>query len=118
MYHLTCLSRGIVPERIILRRTVSHCQKETEDNQVTVKPEETPIEDSANQSESPKEDQSQANETIGDQDQAAALAKTSEKNKLEISKLKPNIAETSVVALVQVSSSSCLQFVVHLYFRH
>ena len=30
MYHLICLSRGIVPERIILRRTVSHCQKETE----------------------------------------------------------------------------------------
>ena len=118
MYHLTCLSRGIVPERIILRRTVSHCQKETEDNQATVKPEETPIEDSENQSESPKDDQSQADETTGDQDQAAALAKTSEKNKLEISKLKPNIAETSVVALVQVSSSSCLQFVVHLYFRH
>ena len=118
MYHLTCLSRGIVPERIILRRTVSHCQKETEDNQATVKPEETPIEDSENQSESPKDDQSQADETTGDQDQAAALAKTSEKNKLEISKLKPNIAETSVVALVQVSSSSCLRFVVHLYFRH
>ena len=118
MYHLTCLSRGIVPERIILRRTVSHCQKETEDNQATVKPEETPIEDSENQSESPKDDQSQADETTGDQDQAAALAKTSEKNKLEISKLKPNIAETSVVALVQVSLSSCLQFVVHLYFRH
>ena len=118
MYHLTCLSRGIVPERIILRRTVSHCQKETEDNQATVKPEETPIEDSENQSESPKDDQSQADETTGDQDQAAALAKTSEKNKLEISKLKPNIAETSVVALVQVSSSSCLQFVIHLYFRH
>ena len=118
MYHLTCLSRGIVPERIILRRTVSHCQKETEDNQATVKPEETPIEDSENQSESPKDDQSQADETTGDQDQAAALAKTSEKNKLEISKLKPNIAETSVVALVQVSSSSCLQFVGNLYFRH
>ena len=118
MYHLTCLSRGIVPERIILRRTVSHCQKETEDNQATVKPEETPIEDSENQSESPKDDQSQADETTGDQDQAAALAKTSEKNKLEISKLKPNIAETSVVALVQVSSSSCLQFFIHLYFRH
>ena len=118
MYHLTCLSRGIVPERIILRRTVSHCQKETEDNQATVKPEETPIEDSENQSESPKDDQSQADETTGDQDQAAALAKTSEKNKLEISKLKPNIAETSVVALVQVSSSSCLQCVVNLYFRH
>merc|ERR1712131_73328 len=101
MYHLTCLSRGIVPERIILRRTVSHCQKEAEDNQATVKPEETPIEDSENQSESPKDDQSQADETTGDQDQAAALAKTSEKNKLEISKLKPNIAETSVVALVQ-----------------
>ena len=31
MYHLICLSRGIVPERIILRRTVSHCQKETEE---------------------------------------------------------------------------------------
>ena len=118
MYHLTCLSRGIVPERIILRRTVSHCQKETEDNQATVKPEETPIEDSENQSESPKDDQSQADETTGDQDQAAALAKTSEKNKLEISKLKPNIAETSVVALVQVSSSSCLRFVDNLYFRH
>merc|ERR1712131_30116 len=54
MYHLTCLSRGIVPERIILRRTVSHCQKETEDNQATVKPEETPIKDSDSQSESPK----------------------------------------------------------------
>ena len=118
MYHLTCLSRGIVPERIILRRTVSHCQKETEDNQATVKPEETPIEDSENQSESPKDDQSQADETAGDQDQAAALAKTSEKNKLEISKLKPNIAETSVVALVQVSSSSCLQRIANLYFRH
>lgn len=107
MYHLTCLSRGIVPERIILRRTVSHCLKETEDNQVTlVKPEETtsPIEDSKNQSESPKDDDQSKAGIIpaGDQDQvAASLAKTSEKNKLEISKLKPNIAETSVVALVQ-----------------
>jgi len=98
---LTCLSRGIVPERIILRRTVSHCQKETEDNQATVKPEETPAEDSESQSESPKGEQSEVETTVGDQDQAAALAKTSEKNKLEISKLKPNIAETSVVALVQ-----------------
>ena len=117
MYHLTCLSRGIVPERIILRRTVSHCQKETEDNQATVKPEETPIEDSENQSESPKDDQSQTDETTGDQDQAAALAKTSEKNKLEISKLKPNIAETSVVALVQVCSSSCSKFVANKYYK-
>ena len=109
MYHLTCLSRGIVPERIILRRTVSHCQKETEDNQATVKPEETPAEDSESQSESPKGEQSEVETTVGDQDQAAALAKTSEKNKLEISKLKPNIAETSVVALVQVSPTSLLQ---------
>ena len=112
MYHLTCLSRGIVPERIILRRTVSHCLKETEDNQVNlVKPEETtsPIEDSKNQSESPKDDDQSKAGIIPAGDQVAdSLAKTSEKNKLEISKLKPNIAETSVVALVQVSATKLI----------
>lgn len=97
MYHLTCLSRGIVPERIILRRTVSHCQKETED-----RPEKTDIKKS--ESGTPQEEKSEnPDEKEGSEiDKAqASLTETSEKNKLEISKLKPNIAETSVVALVQ-----------------
>ena len=31
-YHHICLSRGIEPERVLLRRTASHCQKATDNN--------------------------------------------------------------------------------------
>ena len=31
-YHHICLSRGMEPERVLLRRTASHCQKATDNN--------------------------------------------------------------------------------------
>ena len=94
MYHLICLSRGIVPERIILRRTVSHCQKETEKKKTTEQNQQLP------ENKSPDEDSSQSNFDEPEVDQA--LTVTSEISKIEISKLTPTIAESSVLALVQV----------------
>ena len=67
-YHHICLARGIVPERVVLRRTASHCQKEQ--NKEDLNPEEA------------------------------------NKLNLEYINLNPNVAESSVLSLSQVSNNN------------
>ena len=106
MYHLICLSRGIVPERIILRRTVSHCQKETENKEKaaekvgTLKDKDVSRENVPNNTDN-ETGVAKSNFDAPEVDQA--LTMTTEISKIEISKLTPTIAEKSVISLAQVN---------------